>query len=204
VGGWRLIFISILKLVLTISRKWHDSRTLDAALSTIACDFDLNFGVLGGMATYRKTLALSLFFRFWHEASRDLGIGDVDPGLINEIERGISCGTRDDVNPYEQRVVGKQVPHLSAVKQATGEAEYVDDMPPQDRELFGALVLSSRAHAKIVSIDWTPALGPELALGYVDKNDISKEANLWGSIVKNEPFFADEEVFSEGQIIGMV
>jgi xanthine dehydrogenase/oxidase len=173
-------------------------------VSSLASEFDFRYNVVGGMATYRKTLAISLFFRFWNEVISELSLGDVEPGLINEIRRGISTGSRDDFNPHEQRVVGKQIPHLSALKQATGVAEYVDDMPRQDRELFGALVLSSKAHAKIISVDWGAALGPNLALGYVDKNSISREANLWGSLVKDELFFADGEVFSHGQPIGLV
>jgi xanthine dehydrogenase/oxidase len=187
-----------------LGKKWHSSITLDLSMSSLAEEFDLNFGVPGGMATYRKTLALSLFFRFWHEVISDLKLGEVDPDLITEIHRGISSGSRDNHNPHEQRVVGKQIPHLSALKQNTGEAQYVDDMPPQDRELYGAMVLSSRAHARLVEVDWSPALGPGLALGYVDKNSIPKEANLWGSVVKDEPFFADGEVFSQGQPIGLV
>jgi xanthine dehydrogenase/oxidase len=187
-----------------IGKKWHSSTTLDSALAYLSHEFDLNFGVPGGMATYRKTLALSLFFRFWHEVISDLKLGEVDPDLITEIHRSISSGSRDDHNPHEQRIVGKQIPHLSALKQNTGEAQYVDDMTPQDRELFGAMVLSSRAHAKLVEVDWSPALGPGLALGYVDKHSLSKEANFWGSIVKDEPFFADGEVFSHGQPIGLV
>jgi xanthine dehydrogenase/oxidase len=187
-----------------LGKKWYDAKTFDHAMTCLASDFALRYGVPGGMATYRRTLAMSLFFRFWHEVVSDLQLGDVDPELIREIHRGISSGSRDDFNPFEQRVVGKQIPHLSSLKQATGEAEYVDDMPRQERELFGALVLSSKAHAKIISVDWSPAIGPGLALGYVDKNDISKEANLWGSIVKDEQFFADGQVFSEGQPIGLV
>jgi xanthine dehydrogenase/oxidase len=187
-----------------LGKKWHDAKTLDHAMICLARDFALRYGVPGGMATYRRTLAMSLFFRFWHEVVSDLQLGAVDPELIREIHRGISSGSRDDFNPFEQRVVGKQIPHLSSLKQTTGEAEYVDDMPRQDRELFGALVLSSKAHAKITSVDWSPAIGPGLALGYVDKNDIPKEANLWGSIVKDEQFFADGHVFSDGQPIGLV
>lgn len=128
----------------------------------------------------------------------------MDPSLVDEIHRSISQGSRDNHNPHEQRVVGKQIPHLSALKQNTGEAQYVDDMPRQDRELYGAMVLSSRAHAKLVSVDWTPAIREGLAVGYVDKNSIPKEVNLWGSVVKDEPFFADGEVHSHGQPIGMV
>lgn len=189
---------------LILGKKWEVRATLEGCIESLAQEFDLSFGVPGGMATYRKTLALSLFFRFWHETISDFGLGEVDPDLINEIHRDISFGSRDNYNPHEQRVVGKQVPHLSSLKQNTGEAEYIDDMPPQNRELFGALVLSSRAHAKLIDVDWTPALEPGLALGYVDKNSIPKEANIWGSVVKDEPFFADGEVFSHGQPIGLV
>ncbi|KAG9239304.1 xanthine dehydrogenase [Amylocarpus encephaloides] len=183
--------------------KWYDSRTLDVGLKALSEDFNLNFGVSGGMATYRRTLTLSFFFRFWHEVVKELQLGEVDENLIQEIHRGVSTGTRDNRNPYEQRVVGKQVPHMSALKQNTGEAEYLDDIPHQHRELYGALVLSARAHAKI-EVDWSPALAPGLALGYVDRNSLSKEQNMWGSVRKDEHFFAEDEVFSHGQTIGMV
>jgi xanthine dehydrogenase/oxidase len=187
-----------------IGKKWHSSATLDSAMSSLAAEFPFQYSVSGGMATYRRTLTLSLFFRFWHSSiSTLLGIA-MDPSLVDEIHRSISHGSRDNYNPHEQRVVGKQIPHLSSLKQNTGEAQYVDDLPRQDRELYGAMVLSSRAHAKLISVDWTPAIGEGLAVGYIDKHSIPKEANLWGSVVKDEPFFADGEVHSHGQPIGMV
>lgn len=189
---------------LLVGKKWYDESLLDSALTALSAEFDLNFGVPGGMASYRKTLAMSMFFRFWHEVVADLKLGEVGSDLIEEIHRQISFGSRDNFNPHEQRVVGKQVPHLSSLKHATGEAEYVDDMPKQNRELFGALVMSSKAHARLVSVDWTSALGPGMALGYVDKHSIPVEANLWGSVVKDEPFFATDEVCSHGQPIGLV
>ncbi|KAF2460152.1 molybdopterin binding aldehyde oxidase/xanthine dehydrogenase [Lineolata rhizophorae] len=185
-------------------KKWFDSETLSSGLDALAEDCNLSFSVPGGMAHYRRALVLSMFFRFWHESVAELQLGDVDLNIIEEIHRELSTGTRDDYNPNEQRVVGKQVPAVSALKQCTGEAEYVDDMPRQDRELFGGLVLSSKAHAKIVDVDWEPALNMPGVVGYIDKNSIPKEANVWGSVKKDEPFFADGEVTSHGQIIGMV
>jgi xanthine dehydrogenase/oxidase len=156
------------------------------------------------MASYRRTLALSMFFRFWHEVIAELKLGEVDPGLIEEIHRHVSSGARDDHNPHEQRIVGKQIPHLSGLKHTTGEAEYLDDMPHQENELYCAFVLSQKAHATIRSVDWTPALQPELALGYLDKNSIDPEKNLWGSIVKDEPLFATDKAYAHGQPIGLV
>lgn len=185
-------------------KQWFHSETLDIALSALLEDYNLRFGVPGGMADYRKTLTLSLFFRFWHESAAEFGLGNVDTEVVDEIHRAISTGTRDDVNPYEQRIVGKQIAHLSSLKQCTGEAEYIDDMPNFENQLFGGLVLSAKAHAKLISVDWEPALAMPGVVGYLDKNCLAKEQNIWGSIKKDEPFFADGEVQHHGQVIGMM
>ncbi|KAH7109448.1 xanthine dehydrogenase/oxidase [Dendryphion nanum] len=187
-----------------LSKCWASCETLDAALATLCRDFDLSYTVPGSMAHYRKTLALSLFFRFWNESISELGIGEVNADLVVEIERAISSGTRDDHNPFEQRVVGQQVPHLSALKQCTGEAQYIDDMSRQDRELYGGLVLSSKAHAKLLKVDWSMAMELPGVVGYIDKSSITEASNVWGSITKDEPFFAMDKVYHHGQVIGMV
>jgi xanthine dehydrogenase/oxidase len=187
-----------------LGKTWFDAQTLSTGLDTLRTEMSLSYNVPGGMATYRVTLALSFFFRFWHEAAHDLALGYVDKSLIEEIHRGISTGARDDFNPHVQSIVGQQIPHLSALKHATGEAEYLGDMPPQARELYGAFVYSRRAHAKLLQVDWSPATGPGLATGYVDKNDLPKDRRSWGSIRRDEPFFADDVVHCHGQVIGLV
>ena len=47
-------------------------------------------------------------------------------------------------------VVGRPMMHLSALKQATGEAIYCDDVPLYENELYLALITSSKAHARIL------------------------------------------------------
>lgn len=47
---------------------------------------------------------------------------------------------------------------MSGFKQATGEAVYLDDIPKLRDELYLALVLSTKAHAKLVNVDATKAL----------------------------------------------
>lgn len=54
---------------------------------------------------------------------------------------------------YRGTSVGKSEPHLSAKKQTTGEARYVDDIPIHRGELIASLVLSQRGHAKILSVN---------------------------------------------------
>src|SRR5690242_21499052 len=38
---------------------------------------------------------------------------------------------------------------VAAMQQTTGEAQYTDDIPLQRNELYGCLVLSTKAHAKL-------------------------------------------------------
>ncbi|KXT06727.1 hypothetical protein AC578_8516 [Pseudocercospora eumusae] len=185
-------------------REWKDPGTLHDALLSLREELGLPYGVPGGMATYRTTLSLSFFTRFWHETMRELDLGEYNQDLVDEIHRGISHGARDNLNPTALRVVGQQVPHLSGLKHGTGEAEYLDDIPKQDRELHGAFVFSTKAHAKILGVDYSEAVGPGLAIGYVDHRDVPEGANVWGSVVKDEELFATDVVKSHGQTIGLV
>ena len=56
--------------------------------------------------------------------------------------------------------------HASAVKQVTGEAIYVDDMPKFANELYAVLVTSTEAHANILSVDTKEALGIDGGVDY--------------------------------------
>ena len=49
-------------------------------------------------------------------------------------------------------------PHESGALHVTGEARYVDDLPELPGLLHAAVVVSSHAHARVLSIDAEPAL----------------------------------------------
>ncbi|KAA8565365.1 hypothetical protein EYC84_011075 [Monilinia fructicola] len=169
----------------------------------------LGKNVPGGMATYRKSLAFGFFYRFYHEILSQLEVKDleVDAQAIPEIERMISFGKedREATVAYQQNVLGKASPHVAALKQTCGEAQYTDDIPVQKNELYGCLVLSTKAHAKITSVNYAPALDLPGVVQYVDHTDMpSPEANCWGAPVCDETFFAVDEVFTTGQPIGIV
>ena len=190
-------------------KAWTDSETLEGAMNALEEDFDLRFGVPGGMATYRKSLALGFFYRFYHEVLSDIDAqgANVDEDARGEIEREISFGRKDHsvTEVYEKRILGKANPHVAALKQCTGEAQYTDDIPVQKNELYGAMVLSVKARAKILSVDEGPALGLPGVVAWVDHHDLpSPEANWWGAPNCDEVFFAVDEVFTAGQPIGMI
>lgn len=192
-----------------MGKKWTDPATLEGVMNSLENDFDLQFSVPGGMATYRKTLAFGFFYRFYHDVLANIEVKEDDASgdVTEEIERAISYGKKDHTAAvaYEQNVLGKASPHVSAMKQCTGEAQYTDDIPAQKNELYGCLVLSSKAHAKLLSVDYSKALEIPGVFDYIDKKDLpNPEANQWGIPVADDVFFAEGEVHTVGQPIGMV
>ena len=70
------------------------------------------------------------------------------------------------------------------MKQVTGEARYTDDIPLYQNELYGALVLRTKAHAKIKKVDYEAALELPGVKHYIDHTDLpNPQANRWGSPV---------------------
>lgn len=192
-----------------VGKDWTDPATLEGVMNSLEMDFDLPSSVPGGMPTYRKTLALGFFYRFYHDvlASLRCNTTAAEEEAVAEIEREISSGRKDHAaaRSYEKRILGKEVPHVSALKQTTGQAQYTDDIPPQRNELYGCLVLSTKARAKILRVDFRPALDIPGVVDYVDHTSLpSPEANWWGQPRADEVFFAVNEVFTAGQPIGMV
>ncbi len=89
------------------------------------------------------------------------------------------------------------------MKQATGEAEYTDDFPPVHGELQAGLILSQKPRAKIIRIDTAKARVMEGVVDIIFKDDLPGP-NHWCPPAMDDLFFADQEVFSVGQIIGAV
>lgn len=186
-GGMAATTIAAREAVSYLKGKtWTDPTTLEGVMNALESDFDLRFGVPGGMATYRKSLAFGFFYRFYHEVLSNLGVtaSAIDQDVRGEIERVISTGKKDHeaTQAYEQKVLGKANPHVAALKQCTGEAQYTDDIPVQKNELYGVMVLSSKAHAKILEVDYEAAMTLPGVVDWVDHHDLpSPEANWWGA-----------------------
>lgn len=58
------------------------------------------------------------------------------------------------------------------------------------------LVLSTKAHAKIVNIDYTKALELDGVVGYVCSQDLSSDCNKFGLIERDEEIFSSEKVYN--------
>lgn len=99
-------------------------------------------------------------------------------------------------------MVGRPLPHLAAHMQASGEAVYCDDIPRYENELSLRLVTSTRAHAKILSIDTSEAQKVPGFVCFLSAEDIPG-SNVTG-LFDDETVFAKDEVTCIGHIIGAV
>ncbi|RIB05019.1 Molybdopterin-binding domain of aldehyde dehydrogenase-domain-containing protein, partial [Gigaspora rosea] len=114
-------------------KKWGDENVLKQLIQVLYEEFQLSFSVTGGMATYRKTLIVGFITKFWYDVTKSANIAELSPDIensIGEIKRGVSKGSQTIGRPEKgNKIVGKPISHASAMKQATGEAIYVDDIP---------------------------------------------------------------------------
>jgi len=174
----------------------------------------------GGMVPYRRKLAVNFLRRFlWsvqYQLHRCTGgvVPDVDPRVVSALEvmeRPVSRGTQhfrlageptdaEGSNPpaayYPHR-------HMAADRQADGMAEYTTDIPYPPNTVHGALLTSSRPHARIHSIDASEALAMEGVHGFYSAKDIPGN-NQIGPVFRDEELFASETVLAHGFPIGIV
>lgn len=93
-------------------------------------------------------------------------------------------------------------PHDSAHLHVAGESEFIDDRPAMSNEVFVEVVMATVAHAKIRKIDVSAALKVEGVLGVYTAADLHE--NLWGTIFKDQPLLAKDEVRFNGESVAIV
>uniref|UniRef100_A0A4W4HLA5 Xanthine dehydrogenase/oxidase n=1 Tax=Electrophorus electricus TaxID=8005 RepID=A0A4W4HLA5_ELEEL len=172
-------------------RQW-DEEMLQDACSYLTEEMTLSPSAPGGMVAYRRTLTISLFFKFFLTVQHKLAQETLETFVL-----AIPPGQNMD------DVIGRPIMHLSAVKQATGEAVYCDDIPCYKNELYLALVTSTKPHAYIKSIDTTDAMAVPGVVTFVCAKDIPG-SNKTGPVVYDETVLADEKVTCVGHIVGAI
>src|SRR5689334_19312068 len=94
------------------------------------------------------------------------------------------------------------LPHDSAHTHVSGLSEYVDDRIAHANEVYVELVYSPYAHAKIKKMETKKALAYPGVLAVYTADDF--HTNLWGTIFKDQPLLAKEEVQFAGEPIAIV
>lgn len=197
--------------------QWNE-ETLNFAFDSLTQELELDSSVPGGMADYRKCLCLSLFYKFFVYVSQTMKIKFNKVNYCNDTDKQMSAADYlPTVEPLSSQYfeiqnnnrkasdsVGKPIPHASALKHATGEAIYCDDIPQVNGELFLTLVFSTEAHANIINIDASKALAVSGVVAFLSAKDLDEQGNKMGPIFKDEEIFSRHVVTSRNCVIGAV
>ncbi|XP_077174886.1 aldehyde oxidase 1-like isoform X2 [Paroedura picta] len=195
-----------------IGRPWNE-QLLDEACRSVLTEICLPSSAPGGQVKYRRTLLVSFMFKFYLEVLQSLKIlypgryPDIPENYLSALEHlhskiPQSIQMYQDVPPGQlaEDPVGHPIMHQAGLKHATGEAIYCDDIRTVDEELFLALVTSSKAHAKIVSIDASEALKMPGVVDVISVQDVPATNEFYNYEVP-DIIFAREKVTCVGQII---
>lgn len=210
----------VTKLVTKISQdlkgeKWNE-QMLEKAFEVMLQELQLSPSAPGGNIQFRRALTMSLFMKSYLAIAKEMSKDYVHEDLIKPYHSSGAeqfHGVIPKSSQYFELVGDKQVPsdavgrpltHRSAYKQATGEAIYCDDMPTAEGELYLAFVLSTKAHAKLLSVDPQTALEDPGVVAFYSAKDLTREQNKIGPIFHDEELFASEKVISQGQTIGVI
>jgi xanthine dehydrogenase large subunit len=100
-------------------------------------------------------------------------------------------------------VLGSPMPHESAMAHVTGQAVYIDDIPPSRGELFVDFVGSPLARGMILSIDISEASKVEGVVAVLTAGDLPGPRKF-GPIFEDEEVLAEEECHHVGQPIVLI
>ncbi|XP_072274823.1 aldehyde oxidase-like [Pyxicephalus adspersus] len=189
-----------------IGKHWNEDM-LGEACRLILDEVSLPPSAPGGMVEYKRTLTISFFFKFYLEILQQLdqlNPSNLDVSAIKQLQSPPVEHIQTYQNVPEdqplQDPVGRPLVHRSGIKQATGEAVYTDDMPCVAGELFVRFVTSFRAHAKIVSIDYSEALALPGVADVITADDVPG-TNECTHDDGSAFLLARDKVFCVGQII---
>ncbi|MBC8259177.1 MAG: xanthine dehydrogenase molybdopterin binding subunit [SAR324 cluster bacterium] len=101
------------------------------------------------------------------------------------------------------KVVGKHIPHDSAVGHVTGEALFVDDLPSAKDELIVDFIASPVAHGKIIRFNFEELSQLDGIAGIFTHADLPGH-NLFGPVIQDERFLAEDIVEYVGQPIAVI
>lgn len=101
-------------------------------------------------------------------------------------------------------IVNKAQRHDSALKHATGQALYIDDMPEPLGTLHAALVLSPAASGRLKKLDVAAALKMPGVVAVLGPHDVPGKNDVSAGGKGDEPLFASGRVEFAGQTLAMV
>ena len=123
-----------------------NEKNFEEASKILSSELHIPDNTPGGKESYRTTLALSLFYKFYLSSLYQHGTPSLEDTPRTESARKNKLSLRENTLSTQYYNFPKDDPistnalHLSGKKQVCGDAVYIDDIPHSKKELYGALV----------------------------------------------------------------
>ncbi|XP_028395681.1 xanthine dehydrogenase-like [Dendronephthya gigantea] len=166
-----------------------DSETLKGCMNALDKEIIPESTPLTASAEYRKSLALSLFYKFYLSLLGDKASSRVISAAVPYV-RPISSGQQSFGTTPSEFPLTQPMTKTTAKLQASGEAQYTDDIPRQEDEIYGAFVTTTQ---KLPGV-----------LKYISAKDIPGENDFVPDIKGKEKLFCECDVEYAGQAVGMI
>ncbi|KAL9677700.1 hypothetical protein QQ045_005934 [Rhodiola kirilowii] len=168
--------------------------------------------------TYRSSLAVSFLFEFLGPiVNADIKSEITSSSICDEpcsdllsdhtmIPTMISSGKQLLVLNQDYRPVGEPIMKSESAIQASGEAQYVDDIPSPPNCLHAAFVCSTKSLAHVNDIKLDPSTQSDEVTAVISYKDIPQSGTNAGYTIMfgTGPLFADGVTECVGQYIGLV
>ncbi|XP_064073152.1 xanthine dehydrogenase/oxidase-like [Vanessa tameamea] len=119
----------------------------------------------------RKKLAIGLFYKFILSIAPISILKPIYKSGGTLLTRPLSSGKQDFQTDSSLYPLNQPVQKLEAIIQSSGEARYVNDIPPLPKEVFGAFVLSTVHNGDVDVVDAESALAiPDVIAVYTAKD----------------------------------
>ncbi|XP_063217996.1 xanthine dehydrogenase/oxidase-like [Bacillus rossius redtenbacheri] len=196
-GGINPKFIHASKTEEFLSGKaLSDEAVMRQAVTTLDGELQPDSSPPDASAAYRSGLAKALLYKcFLGVAADKVDRRYVSGGSL--LERPLSSGSQKYETDKSLWPLGQPVPKLEALTQCSGEARYVNDLPPAPGELFAAFVLTRVGQGTLAGVDPSEALKIPGVIKCFTAEDIPGKNNFTPHIFI---FFEDEPVFCSGRI----
>lgn len=159
-------------------------------------------------ASYRKNLAISLFYKFVLNIAPKNIIDEKFISGSETLNREVSTASQEFEYIESRSKLYKKIPKAEADIQCTGETQYINDLPPFHKELFAAFVLGDKVHGIIQNIDASEALKIEGVYGFYGAKDIPGLNNFmplsFDFNFEVEEVFCSSKLLYYGQPVGII
>ncbi|CAG0880344.1 unnamed protein product [Cyprideis torosa] len=203
-GGIRSSFTHAVETETYLENKsLSDETVVQSALRILGSELIPDSDIHDASPEYRRELAVSLLYKtilgIIPEQKTNSRVRSGGKGLERP---DVYQGSQDYALDERDFPVGKPTVKLEAHAQTSGEAEYVNDIPPFPRELQGAFVLSSVGHAELEAVDASAALAIKGVVMVVTANDIPGINSFMEGAV--EEVLCSKNVLFAGQPVALV